>query len=196
MQAVRWAVLVAAASALVYGCALRTHGASGGMPRPPRLGRQIERAGRALTGNALLGLFAPSDVSNRFKEAYNRAAPADWPRFVPELTRGLGFYDRFDGVRGNQWLANYQILATLLTDDRLWVNSASTQCTRYLAVELDALAMSRAPGNDCGGRTPNYDAVDVFRSLLVNGTTSGVEDGVERDDHVHSTTTFPFLAPP
>lgn len=159
------------------------------MPKPPRLGRQVERAGRALTGNALLGLFAPSDISNGFKESYNGAAPADWPRFVPELERGLGFYDGFDGIRGNQWLSNHQALATLLADDRLWINTASTQCSRYLAVELGA-------STDCGGRTPDYDAVDVFRSLLVNGSPTGVEDGVDRDDRVHSTTTFPFLSPP
>ena len=54
----------------------------------------------------------------------------------------------------------------------------------------------RVVSGDCGGRTPNYDAVDVFRSLLVNGTSSGVEDGVGRDDRLHSTTTFPFLAAP
>lgn len=212
MQAVRrgaarrfaWLVLALAAFAWLHGFTFRTHGAQRRMPKPPRLGRQIERAGRALTGNALLGPLAPGEVSAGRKEAYNRAAQADWQQFAPEIARTLGLYDGFDGIRGNQWLADpgvpsgrrYQTLAALLADDRLWVSSAATHCTRYLAVELDALAMSRGPNNDCGGRTPTYDAVDVFRSLLVNGSTTGVEDGVDRDDHVHSTTTFPFLAPP
>ena len=212
MQAVRrdtarrfgWLVLAIMVSAGLYGSASRTSGTQGRMPKPPRLGRQIERAARALTGNALLGPLAPGEVSARRKEAYNRAAQEDWLRFAPEMERTLGLYDGFDGIRGNQWLADpaaasgrrYQALAALLADDRLWVNVASTHCTRYLAVELDALAMSRTPGMDCGGRTPNYDAVDVFRSLLVNGTTTGVEDGVDRDDREHSTTTFPFLGRP
>jgi len=38
--------------------------------------------------------------------------------------------------------------------------------------------------------------IDVYRSLLANGTTSGVDDGVDRDDHEHSTSVFPFLAAP
>jgi hypothetical protein len=49
---------------------------------------------------------------------------------------------------------------------------------------------------DCGGRTPNYDASNIFRSLLVNGTPTGVDDGLKHPDKVHSTTDFPFLAAP
>lgn len=212
MQAVRrdtarrlaWLVLAMAGSAWLSGCSSRTYGAQRTMPEPPRLGKQIDRAARALTGNALLGTLAPGEVSGRLKEAYNGAAQADWQQFASEMGRTLGLYDGFDGIRGNQWLADaaaapgrrYQALATLLADDRLWVNTASIHCTRYLAVELASLAVSRELSDDCGGRTPNYDAVDVFRSLLVNGTDTGVEDGVDRDDHVHSTIAFPFLGPP
>jgi hypothetical protein len=32
--------------------------------------------------------------------------------------------------------------------------------------------------------------------LLVNGTTTGVDDGLKSDDKMHSTTNFPFLAAP
>lgn len=196
-------ILAIAVSALC-GCSSRIQGAQRKIPARPTLGEQIERAGRALTGNALLGPLAPHDVSERRKEAYNRAAPADWPQFSPDIQLTLGLYDGFDGKRGNQWLADdaatasmrYRVLARVLADDRLWINSASTVCTRYLAVELAELATPSSPGGDCGGRTPNYDAVDVFRSLLINGTTRGVDDGVGRDDHVHSTTEFPFLAAP
>jgi hypothetical protein len=49
---------------------------------------------------------------------------------------------------------------------------------------------------DCGGRTPNFDANNIFRSLLINGTSIGVDDGLKRDAKVHSTTDFPFLAAP
>ena len=48
----------------------------------------------------------------------------------------------------------------------------------------------------CGGRTPNDDAIDVYRSVLSMGQSTGIDDGVDRDDHEHSTTEFPFLAAP
>jgi hypothetical protein len=167
-------------------------------------GRQLDRAGRPLTGNALLGTLASDDVSNRLKEEYNAATPATSARFIPEIQKGLGLYDGFDGKCGNQLLANreavpsmrYRALATLLADDRLWVNSASTVCTQLFAVELGNLAGQSALKDDCGGRTPNYNAVNVYRSLLVDGTTVSVDDGVEHDELEHSATVFPFLAAP
>jgi len=197
-------ILAMTMSASLHGCSSRMQGTQREIPARPTLGAPIERAGRPLTGNALLGPLAPDDVSDRRKEAYNRAPPADWPQFSADIQLTLGLYDGFDRTRGNQWLADrdatlpmrYHVLATVLADDRLWINSKSTLCTRYLAVELTELAIAGSPNGDCGGRTPNYDAIDVFRSLLTSGTTTGVDDGVERDDHVHSTTEFPFLAAP
>jgi hypothetical protein len=164
-------------------------------------GAPIDRMGRALTGNALLGTFDTAEASNRRKEEYNRAAPAGWAAFAPDIAINLAIYDGFDGHCGDQWLAvqnagtpaRYDALARLLADDRIWVNSASATCTQYLAVEL---AQAGALNDDCGGRTPGYDAVDVFRSLLVNGTTRGVDDGVDRDDGNPSDSRFPFLAAP
>jgi hypothetical protein len=166
--------------------------------------RQLDREGRPLTGNALLGLLAPEDVSNRLKEEYNAESPATSARFIPEIQKALGLYDGFDGKCGNQVLASrdaapsmrYRALATLLADDRLWVNSASTVCTQLLAVELANLAGQSALANDCGGRTPNYDAANVYRSLLVDGTNISVDDGLHHDEREHSATAFPFLAPP
>jgi hypothetical protein len=84
----------------------------------------------------------------------------------------------------------------VLADDRLWIDSGATVCTQYLAVELAELAVPPSSTGDCGGRTPNEDAIDVFRSLLVLGSTAGVDDGVAGDDKAHSTVDFPFLAPP
>jgi hypothetical protein len=164
--------------------------------------RQIDRMGRPLTGNALLATTGTADVANPLKEAYNAARPATAARFVPEIERGLSFYDGFDGHCGNQLLAapeaaphRYRALAQLLADDRLWVNSLSTSCGQLFAVELAHIAGDPAYG-DCGGRTPNYDAVNVYRSLLVTGDVAGVTDGVDHDERVHSTSVFPFLAPP
>lgn len=125
-------------------------------------------------------------------------------QFAAEMARTLGLYDGFDSACGNQWLADrgaapaqrYAVLARTLADDRLWIDSASTVCTQYLAIELGALAQPPAASTDCGGRTPSYDATDVFRSLLVRGAITGVDDGVERDDGTHSTSEFPFLGAP
>jgi hypothetical protein len=197
-------IAAATAAASLTGCGGRAEAAQHVIKERPALGVQIERVGRPLTGNALLGPLAPDSVSNARKEAYNRAAPADWSRFTADIARNLALYDAFDRSRGNQWLADpraegttrYRALAKLLADDRLWINANAATCARFLAVELTALAGPPVPNNDCGGRTPNYDAVDVFRSLLMNGTSTGLEDGVARDDRLHSVTRFPFLAAP
>ena len=163
-------------------------------------GVALDRMGRALTGNALLGTFGEEADANAMKERYNRAAPGEWPEFAREIEINLAIYDGFDGSCGNQWLAvrnsppvtRYADLARLLADDRLWVNSRSGRCTQYLAVEFDHVGASN---DDCGGRTPEYDAVDVFRSLLARGEVSGLSDGVDRDDS-RTTRDDPFLAPP
>jgi hypothetical protein len=166
--------------------------------------RQLDRAGRPLTGNALLGLLAPEDLSDKLKEEYNAATPATSARFIPGIQKGLGLYDGFDGQCGNQLLADrqapasmrYRALATLLADDRLWVNSASGVCTQLFAVELASLAGRSELSHDCGGRSPNYDAANTYRSLLVDGTSVSVDDGLHHDERQHSATVFPFLAPP
>jgi hypothetical protein len=166
--------------------------------------RQIDRAARPLTGNALLGTLASDEVSDRLKEKYNSSTPARSAEFVDEIEKGLALYDGFDGQCGNQLLVDraiisaqrYRALAALLADDRLWVNSQSSLCTQLFAVELAQLAGHKALLGDCGGRTPLYDAANVWRSLLVDGTSSSVSDGVEHDDQQHSATVFPFLAAP
>jgi hypothetical protein len=87
-------------------------------------------------------------------------------------------------------------MARLLADDRLWVNSRSGTCTELFAVERAALNGEASLKNDCGGRTPNYDSVNIYRSLLANGTTRGLDDGVHQDKESHSTVDFPFIAAP
>jgi hypothetical protein len=164
---------------------------------------QLDRVGRPLTGNALLGTLATAAISDKLKEEYNRATPATAARFVPEIEKNLGLYDGFDGKCGNQLAASksatagrYHELAALLADDRLWVNSASGVCTQFFAVELATLTGPSAVDNDCGGRTPTYSAANVYRSLLANGTPAGIDDGLTRDKREHSSTVFPFLAAP
>jgi hypothetical protein len=164
-------------------------------------GVPVDRMGRALTGNALLGLFDTQDASDALKSQYNQAPRDAWGSFAANLGASLAIYDGLDGVCGNQWLAvqnagpatRYESLAHLLADDRLWVDSTARHCKQYLAAEFNHVG---ATNHDCGGRTLNYDAVDVFRSLLVRGRISGIEDGVAQDDRRHSDATFPFLASP
>lgn len=178
---------------VALGCSASPPAAPRALPARPAIGAPIDRVGRALTGNALIGLFAPEEVADARKEQYNRAGPADWPAFAADLAPSLARYDGFDGVCGNQWrpgaATGYQGLARLFADDRLWVDSRVTTCTQYLAVE-------RGLADDCGGRTPLYDAVDVFRSLLVLGAPTGVDDGIAHDDRSASATAFPFLVAP
>ena len=158
--------------------------------------------GRPLTGNAMLSPFAQDDMSDRLKEDYNASATANADRFIPEIEKTLALYDAFDGVCGNGWLSGpqpeqrYRELAKLLADDRLWVNSRSRRCEKFMAVELAAVSGDSMSATDCGGRTPLEDAVDIYRSLLVGGKTTGVDDGVERDEREHSRSAFPFLAAP
>jgi hypothetical protein len=164
---------------------------------------QLDRVGRPLTGNALLGTLATAAESDKLKEDYNRATPATAARFVPEIEQNLGLYDGFDGKCGNQVLASklrttgrYHELAVALADDRLWVNGATGVCKQFFAVELAALAGQTEFDNDCGGRTPTYSAANVYRALLANGTSTGIDDGLTRDKREQSSTVFPFLAAP
>jgi hypothetical protein len=159
-------------------------------------GVAIDRMGRALTGNMLLGTFDTAEDSERLKSQYNRAAPDDWVMFAPALAKNLAVYDGFDGRCGNAWkaagarpAARYARLALLLADDRLWIDSTAKRCDHYLAVESGIR-------HDCGGRSPLDDAVDIFRSLLSQGRRGGLPDGVDRDDREHPAASFPFLAPP
>jgi hypothetical protein len=143
-------------------------------------------------------------VSDALKEQYNAATPSTAAKFIPEIQKSLGLYDAFDGQCGNQFLANpaansaqrYYALASLLADDRLWVDSESTICTQFMAVERAQLTGDGAARIDCGGRTLTEDAIDVYRSLLVTGATTGVTDGVDRDEKEPSDSQFPFLVAP
>jgi hypothetical protein len=168
--------------------------------------RQLDRLGRPLTKNSLLGLThtEKAGIDDEMKERWNRLTPQTSREFIAELQTSLGFYDGLDGKCGNQWLADmkldtpvrYQALATLLDDDRLWVNSASGRCTQLFAVELSSVGGRTDLDGDCGGRAPIYNASNVWRSLLVNGATTGTDDGLDHDEHRPSSTEFPFLAPP
>ena len=86
-------------------------------------------------------------------------------------------------------------LANTLADDQLYVNSNGTTCQVYLAVEANAVGL--VTNNDCGGRTPLENVIDVTYSLLAAGSLTGVTNGITQDgDGTASLTNFPFLANP
>lgn len=168
-------------------------------------GKPLDRMALPFVGNTLLGVapFSTDDASGVLRQEYNEALPTSSARFIAALQKGLAFQDSLDGKCGNQLLAGagesssrYLALAKVFADDRLWVNSASTVCTQFFAVELASLTGQRKLSKDCGGRAPTYDTSNVWRSLLIAGTTTGVTDGLRQDEHPPSATVFPFLAPP
>jgi hypothetical protein len=168
-------------------------------------GKQLDRMARPFVVNTLLGIapFSPDDASGVLRQEYNQRLPGTSARFVAHLQKSLAFQDSLDGQCGNQLLAGpkvtpsrYRALAKVFADDRLWVNTASRDCTQFFAVELAKFGGRDAARNDCGGRSPTYDAPNVWRSLLIAGTNTGITDGLDRDEHAPSATEFPFLAPP
>lgn len=174
-----------------------------GPPAPPALGTQMDRIGRPAINTALNNAFNPDNTSKQAaKDAYNTAAPADWAAQAPILAGGLGIVDGIDTVCGNQLAYDgaggtstyYAPLAGVLADDEIYVNSASSSCTTYLAVEANALGI--VPNNDCGGRVMSYDVIATSYSVLVAGQLSGIDDGIPAEAVPADPDVFPFLAAP
>jgi hypothetical protein len=168
-------------------------------------GKPIDRWGLPFVKNHLLGAapFSTDDASSVRREEFYAALPTTSAEFIADLQKTLAFQDSLDGKCGNQVFAapeespaRYLRLAKLFAEDRLWVNSASTVCTQFFAVELWNLTGDKSLSTDCGGRSPTYDAPNVWRSLLIAGMTTGITDGLHQDEHPPSATVFPFLAPP
>jgi hypothetical protein len=168
-------------------------------------GKSLDRMARPFVANTLLGSapFSGDDSSGLRRQEFNEASLGTSARFIADLQKSLAFQDSLDGRCGNQLLAGatespsrYRALAKAFADDRLWVNSASSVCTQFFAVELTNLAAVKTASPDCGGRAPTYDTSNVWRSLLIAGTTSGITDGLHEDEHRPSATVFPFLAEP
>jgi hypothetical protein len=168
-------------------------------------GKPLDRMALPFVKNTLLGVspFSTDDASGVRREEFSAALPTTSARFIPDLQKTLAFEDSLDGKCGNQLLAEpkesaarYMALAKVFADDRLWVNTASTVCTQFFAVELASLTDQKTLSTDCGGRSPTYETSNVWRSLLIAGTPSGITDGLHQDEHPPSATVFPFLAPP
>lgn len=184
------------------GDSTSTGGLKGG-PRGkrPTLAGQIDRAGRVAISTATIETFQTDEqIVGVQKDAYNAAGPEDWSGFVPQMMTSLGILDSLDATCGNQLLADagdnrYEFLATILADDRLWVNSESGTCGVYLGVEAEAIGAVPAGMGGCGGRTPADDVIERSYSILAAGTLAGIDDGVPADDG-NVTEAFPFLGAP
>ncbi len=190
----------------------------GGFPTAPTLGAQIDRMGRAGVNTALTAPFydpamaAQKTAHEMAQDQYNQAPPSMWSTFVPEIAGNLPVYDAIDGTCGNQPLAAtgpvdggptaaYGTLATVLSDDELYLDTSVATCDptkNYLAVEVGFI--TKTTPASCGGRTPLDNVIDVTYAVLSGGLISGVPviNGVTADaDAIKANnTSFPFLGAP
>ncbi len=167
-------------------------------PAKPTLGAQIDRMGRPAVNTALDKTFTPDPMRDPAEDAYNAdTAKASWQTtYTPIFAAQLAILDSIDRNCGNQLLAGatatagrYDGLAGALADDQLYVNSASSTCGQYLAVEANATNV--VPNDDCGGRKPEYDVIETTYSVLVAGALSGIDDTITNDSTFKAS--FPYL---
>src|SRR5262249_60106881 len=134
---------------------------------------------------------------------YNAANdPSQWvAKFSSLIAANLAILDSLDGVCGNQLLAGpapvpgrYKVLADILADDQLYVNTASGTCNQYLAVEANAIGIANT---DCGGRTPLENTIDITYSVVAGGGLTRVTNGGASDaGGTAPLAPFPFRPPP
>lgn len=186
----------------LLGCGGDDDGGGAKNPPPPAVGAQIERMGRAAINTALIGPFLEQAARGAKQDAFNaKSDPAQFAdaETVDEIAANLAVYDALDTICGNQLLAGpeavagrYDALAGVLADDQLFVNADSGTCQQYLAVEANFLGNTN---DDCGGRTPLEDTIDVSYSVLSGA--AGVSDGIPEDaDGDASASDFPFYDEP
>lgn len=175
-------------------------------PAPPALGTQRDRAGRPLVTLATIHPFDTDGGRAVAEDDYNANGDASaWGSYAGEIAKSLAVYDALDETCGNQALADgdagddniqrYGALASLLADDRLWLDTTQTTCAHYLAVEESAV--NKTPSMDCGGRALGYDVIDATYSLAAAGaSSSAITDGVAKVASKTDGPTFPYLVAP
>jgi len=210
-RTIAFAAVAFAVALAIQSCGDNDNGHGNETPKPPaiRLDHQIDRMGRAGVNTATTAPFFRESIESEQKahdavlDAYNSASDASqWQSlFSGEIAANIAILDSLDTVCGNQLLAGstaapgrYDALANVLADDQLYVNTGSSSCHQYLAVEGNAVGITNT---DCGGRTPLYDTIDVTYSVLAIGKLEGVTDGIAKDDDgTASITQFPYLDTP
>jgi hypothetical protein len=155
-----------------------------------------------------------------------------WPTtYVGEFAKNLGIFDALDmgwycvagacvgsasfqgcgnqvlyngspGGGGSASATSYATLATVLSDDQLYLDTAKGECRFFLAVEFGYV--TTLGNTTCGGRAPSYDVVDYVYTAVSTGisgyTTDGnytpaIGDGVSKHTDTDDAN-FPFLGAP
>ena len=174
-----------------------------GKANPPALGAQIDRTGRPAISTALISTFsADADAKGAEKDAYNAASPDKWGDYAGSMAASLAILDAIDGTCGNQLLADadagadrYMTLASILSDDELYVHSERGECGTYLGLEAEIVGAVPEGAGGCGGRTLNDDIIDRSYSVLAAGILTGVDDTITGDDVAHLDG-FPYVGEP
>ena len=150
-------------------------------------------------GGARTALFNWLFARHHGGETLLRIEDTDRKRSTQEAIDAI--LDGLDTVCGNQLLAGptavagrYNGLAGALANDRLFVNTAATASTQYLAVEANATGV--IPNADGGGRKLAFDVIDTSYSVMAIGNITGVGDGIAATAAKTNGTTFPYLAAP
>ena len=154
------------------------------------------------------GFDGDASAAGAAKDTYNADKnPAGWvAAYQPQFAINLAILDSLDltpdgGGCGNQPFAQddaganrYATLSTVLAGDTLWLNTAGTTCTTYLAVELNATGL--LVNTDCGGRRISDDVIQTTYSVTSGVGLSGFGSGVSAIPAKTDGTTFPYLATP
>jgi hypothetical protein len=195
-------------------------------PAAPTLHAQIDRLGRPAINTALNAPFLTGTAKTAQKDAYNAVTePAMFATaevktgrtIAKEFAANLAIFDVLDRGAfitgagcGNAALyaspaspTSYGTLASVLADDRLYVDTSKTSCNAYLSLEVDVATGGAIAHTQCGGRAPSHDVIDTSYSLLIsglNGFNSATLEPLSHDGvSVHadtSDTAFPFLGAP
>jgi len=196
-----------------------------GIPAPPVLGAQLDRRGRPMIREALIGVFASDATKAAAQAIYDQAPdPASWTTTTvrtnvtiqDELAANLAVFDAIDSglvtqagtlqgcgnaLKFSGHPGAYQEAARLFGDDQLYVDTWFASCDVYFDLEIQ-FVQTAVIHTTCGGRTPSHDVVDVTYSVLAGGVQAlspGQRNGLIGDAataHTDVTSTFPFLGPP
>lgn len=120
------------------------------------------------------------------------------------LTTACGNHVLYNGGVGTTPSAtSYEVLASILADDELYLDTSKTKCAFYLAVEFGFATAGPGTNTTCGGRAPSYDVIDYSLSVLAIGIAGFSTDGNFTPDlgdgtppHDDYLSTFPYLGEP
>jgi hypothetical protein len=183
------ALTIAITAASACGDNLKGPGGGGddggnNFPPPPNLGAQIDRMGRPAINTALNGTLDDNPLKTAKKDAYNHAdTPANWATtevdtgvtVLQEFQKYIAIFDFVDKDAtvtgsgcGNLGLG-YDMLAGVLADDELFVDTSIGMCGFYLSLEAEAASGGAVVHTHCGGRAPTDDIADTSYSFLFAG---------------------------